>query len=32
MLFDFYNSNYSANLMKMVVYGKENVDELGDIV
>ena len=29
MLFDFYNSNYSSNLMKMVVYGKENVDQLG---
>lgn len=26
MLFDFYNSHYSANLMKMVVYGRENVD------
>jgi insulysin len=32
MLFDFYNSHYSSNLMKMVVYGKENVDQLGDIV
>ena len=32
MLFDFYNSNYSSNLMKMVVYGKENVDQLGQIV
>lgn len=28
MLFDFYNNNYSANLMKMVVYGKEHVDFL----
>jgi len=32
MLFDFYNSHYSSNLMKMVVYGKENVDQLGEIV
>jgi insulysin len=32
MLFDFYGAHYSSNLMKMVVYGKENVDELGNIV
>jgi len=32
MLFDFYNSNYSSNLMKMVVYGKENVDQLVEII
>ena len=32
MLFDFYNSHYSSNLMKMVIYGKENVDQLGQIV
>lgn len=28
MLLDFYNSNYSANLMKLVIYGKEKVDVL----
>ena len=32
MLFDFYNKHYSANLMKLVVYGKESVDKLSEWV
>jgi insulysin len=28
MLFDFYNANYSANLMKLVVYGQLDIDTL----
>jgi insulysin len=28
MLFNFYKSNYSSNLMKLVVYGKEDVETL----
>ena len=27
-LLDFYHKNYSANLMKLVIYGKEDVDSL----
>ena len=28
MLFNFYNSKYSANLMKLVVYGQSDIDTL----
>ena len=28
MLLDFYNAHYSSNLMKLVVYSKENVDKV----
>jgi insulysin len=28
MLFNFYNANYSANLMKLVVYGQLDIDTL----
>jgi len=28
MLFNFYNSKYSANLMKLVVYGQSDIDVL----
>ena len=28
MLFKFYNSKYSANLMKLVVYGQSDIDSL----
>jgi len=28
MLFNFYDSNYSANLMKLVVYGQSDIDTL----
>jgi insulysin len=28
MLFNFYNSHYSANLMKLVVYGQEDIENL----
>ena len=28
MLFNFYNSKYSANLMKLVVYGQSDIDSL----
>lgn len=32
MLFNFYNSHYSANIMKLVVYGQEDVDVLAKSV
>ncbi len=28
MLFNFYNSQYSSNLMKLVVYGQSDIDKL----
>ncbi|KAG7958735.1 hypothetical protein I3843_10G032200 [Carya illinoinensis] len=31
-LFKFYEENYSANLMHLVVYGKENIDEIQNLV
>lgn len=31
-LLDFYNKSYSANLMKLVVYGKEDVDSLSEFI
>jgi insulysin len=31
-LLDFYNNHYSANLMKLVVYGKEDVDSMSEFV
>lgn len=32
MLFKFYNSNYSANLMKLVVYGQDDIERLSKSV
>lgn len=32
MLFKFYNSNYSANLMKLVVYGQDDIERLAKSV
>jgi insulysin len=31
-LVEFYTANYSSNLMRLVVYGRESVDELTDLV
>ena len=28
MLFNFYNSKYSANIMKLVIYGQSDIDVL----
>ena len=32
MLLDFYDKHYSSNLMKLVVYSKENVDKISELV
>lgn len=32
MLFNFYNSSYSSNLMKLVVYGQDDIDRLSKFV
>ena len=32
MLLDFYNAHYSSNLMKLVIYSKEDVDKVTDLV
>jgi insulysin len=32
MLFNFYNSNYSSNIMKLVVYGQDDIDRLSKFV
>lgn len=32
MLFNFYNSNYSSNLMKLVVYGQDDIESLAKSV
>ena len=32
MLFNFYRGNYSSNLMKLVVYGQEDIDKLAESV
>lgn len=32
MLLNFYNNNYSANLMKLVVYSNQGLDDMCKIV
>lgn len=32
MLFKFYNSHYSSNLMKLVVYGQDDIEKLAKSV